>query len=207
MDTTRTRLRAQALGLFARRGFDAVTTAEIAEAAGVTQRTFFRHFPTKVEALFADADERTDAFANALFRQPLDRPTADALLAAIIETSPDAATTADDLVVAQILRDTPSLAGELRRYETRLETHFANWLAQRSGANPRDLTVRALAAMAVAARRVVVDEWREAAARKEPADLAAVLLPLIDAAVRAGLGDREPSAGAAGEAATGTDRR
>ncbi len=48
----RRRLRQAALELFSERGYEAVTTAEIAERAGVTERTFFRHFPDKREALF-----------------------------------------------------------------------------------------------------------------------------------------------------------
>ncbi len=53
---TRDRLQGAALDLFARHGYAATTTSEIAEAAGVTQRTFFRHFADKEEVLFG-ADE------------------------------------------------------------------------------------------------------------------------------------------------------
>lgn len=48
----RARLVEAALDLFTERSFDAVTTSEIAERAGVTERTFFRHFPDKREVLF-----------------------------------------------------------------------------------------------------------------------------------------------------------
>ncbi len=41
-----------ALGLFAERGFDQTTAGDIAERAGVTERTFFRHFTDKREVLF-----------------------------------------------------------------------------------------------------------------------------------------------------------
>lgn len=48
----RARLQRSALELFAGRGYDRTTAAEIAERAGVTERTFFRHFPDKREVLF-----------------------------------------------------------------------------------------------------------------------------------------------------------
>ncbi len=48
----RGRLQDAALALFRERGFDRTTAAEIAARAGVTERTFFRHFPDKKEVLF-----------------------------------------------------------------------------------------------------------------------------------------------------------
>jgi AcrR family transcriptional regulator len=49
---SRGRLQEAALTLFAERGFDQTTAAEIAARAGVTERTFFRHFADKREVLF-----------------------------------------------------------------------------------------------------------------------------------------------------------
>jgi AcrR family transcriptional regulator len=50
---TRALLQEQAMALFVQQGFDETTVAQIAEAAGVSQMTFFRYFPTK-EAVFFD---------------------------------------------------------------------------------------------------------------------------------------------------------
>lgn len=62
-------LRQASLELFRERGYDQTTAAEIAARAGVTERTFFRHFPDKRDILF-DGQERvqtvmTDAIAGA----------------------------------------------------------------------------------------------------------------------------------------------
>src|ERR1700712_4609132 len=46
------RLQQAALELYAERGFDQTTVAQIAERAGLTERTFFRHFADKREVLF-----------------------------------------------------------------------------------------------------------------------------------------------------------
>jgi AcrR family transcriptional regulator len=51
-EEARARLRRAAIELFSEAGFDQTTAAQIAARAGVTERTFFRHFPDKREALF-----------------------------------------------------------------------------------------------------------------------------------------------------------
>ena len=51
------RLQRAALELFADQGFENTTVAEIAERAGLTERTFFRYFADKREVLFAGAEE------------------------------------------------------------------------------------------------------------------------------------------------------
>jgi AcrR family transcriptional regulator len=50
------RLQEAALTLFAERGYEETTVAAIAERAGVTERTFFRHYADKREVLFAGSD-------------------------------------------------------------------------------------------------------------------------------------------------------
>src|SRR5689334_8776300 len=52
----RERLVAAAYRMFVQHGFEATTVEEIADAAGVSRRTFFRHFPTKEDAIFPDHD-------------------------------------------------------------------------------------------------------------------------------------------------------
>ncbi|GAA1658036.1 TetR/AcrR family transcriptional regulator [Actinoplanes couchii] len=60
------RLKEAALGLFSTRGYDRTTVAEIAAAAGVTERTFFRHYADKREVLFVDQTEFERAFLSSL---------------------------------------------------------------------------------------------------------------------------------------------
>lgn len=64
--TTREALVTAALRLFGERGFDAVTVDEIAVAAGVSRRTFFRYFPSKEAAFFAPQEARLAAFEGVL---------------------------------------------------------------------------------------------------------------------------------------------
>ncbi|WP_410644867.1 TetR/AcrR family transcriptional regulator [Amycolatopsis sp. lyj-346] len=67
---TRERLLDAALDLFAERGYDSVTVAEIAERAGLTKRTFFRHFTDKREVLFAGQEVLSRIFAEAIAEAP-----------------------------------------------------------------------------------------------------------------------------------------
>ncbi|WP_420368649.1 TetR/AcrR family transcriptional regulator [Curtobacterium sp. L1-20] len=67
---TRGRLQATALRLFATQGYDETTVAEIAAAAEVTERTFFRHFADKREVLFAGQDDFTAMFTNPIEQAP-----------------------------------------------------------------------------------------------------------------------------------------
>src|ERR1700734_1431159 len=56
------RLAQAALVLYGEQGFDKTTVAEIAERAGLTERTFFRHFTDKKEVLFEVLTERAASF-------------------------------------------------------------------------------------------------------------------------------------------------
>ena len=69
-----------ALELFGTRGYDAVSAAEIAARAGVTERTFFRHFPSKREVLFDGEAVLRDALIEAIAEIPVDTAPLTALL-------------------------------------------------------------------------------------------------------------------------------
>lgn len=66
----RGRLERAALELFAECGFDGTTTEQIAARAGVTERTFFRHFPDKREVLFASEEELRGVITAAVAAAP-----------------------------------------------------------------------------------------------------------------------------------------
>jgi AcrR family transcriptional regulator len=64
------RLQAAALELFATRGFEQVTAAEIAQSVGLTERTFFRHFSDKREVLFYGQQQFLQAFIDGVDAAP-----------------------------------------------------------------------------------------------------------------------------------------
>src|SRR5690242_7224523 len=64
------RLRQAAMDLFTEVGFEDTTVARIAERAGLTERTFFRHYSDKREVLFAGSTELEDALVGAAAAAP-----------------------------------------------------------------------------------------------------------------------------------------
>src|SRR4051812_2347814 len=79
----RGRLAKAALELYAERGFDRTTAADIAARAGLTERTFFRHFADKREILFAGSDQMAERLVSTLDGTPADTPPLDAAVGAL----------------------------------------------------------------------------------------------------------------------------
>ena len=87
-ERTRAELRRCALARFARDGFERTSVADIVAEAGVTERTFYRHFPSKESVLFEDFASRLGWFRAALAV----RPQSESVLASVrvaIESYPD----------------------------------------------------------------------------------------------------------------------
>ena len=63
---TREEIAAKAMELFVKRGFDHVTVAEVAGAAGVSEKTVFNYFPTKEDLFFDEVPQREAALVEAV---------------------------------------------------------------------------------------------------------------------------------------------
>jgi len=79
----RGRLERAAMELFVERGFEQATVTEIAQRAGLTQRTFFRHFADKREVLFAGSGALQEFMVSAVASAPEDAAPIDAVAAAL----------------------------------------------------------------------------------------------------------------------------
>ena len=79
----RGRLERAALELYGERGFEQTTVAEIAGRAGLTERTFFRHFADKREVLFAGSTAMRDLIVGAVTGAPASATPVDAIAAGI----------------------------------------------------------------------------------------------------------------------------
>lgn len=81
---TRQALKEAATERFLRNGFDATTVTEIAEAASVSQRTFFRYFPTKEAIVFSSHETRLGLFRELLEQQAVAENPLQQILRALI---------------------------------------------------------------------------------------------------------------------------
>jgi AcrR family transcriptional regulator len=102
----RGRLAAAALTLYAEQGFEQTTVAEIATRAGLTERTFFRHFADKREVLFYGMEITRDLLARAIADAPVSAAPIDAVgsaleaVSAMIQENPERARQRDAIVAS-----------------------------------------------------------------------------------------------------------
>jgi AcrR family transcriptional regulator len=87
-EDARRRLQQAALQLYLEQGYDATTTAQIAERAGVTERTFFRHFADKREVFFDREADLRNAMVTAITAAPEDLPPLPVLVLAFCAVVP-----------------------------------------------------------------------------------------------------------------------
>lgn len=80
---SRRKLEQAAMTLYAERGFDDTTVAQIAGRAGLTERTFFRHFGDKREVLFGGAGALQDLLVGAVVGAPPEAPPIEAVAAGL----------------------------------------------------------------------------------------------------------------------------
>jgi AcrR family transcriptional regulator len=101
-------LEAVALRLFDERGFNDVTVQDIADAAQISVRTFYRYCPTKEDVLQLRIDRRSEALRAALSASPLDEPPLHSLRVALVE-----AVSAEDMALLRrwitVIAATPSV--------------------------------------------------------------------------------------------------
>jgi AcrR family transcriptional regulator len=178
---TRRTIQAQALRLFADKGFQATTIEEIAAAAEMAPRTFFRYFPTKEEVVFWS--EYPPMLAGFVAARPDDEPALEALRHGIVDALA-AIWDQDGDRTLQRLRlafRTPALHPRMRQQQAHWAAGLAEILADRLGERPDNLEVRIVAAAVAAAVWVAAEEWQ---AQDGEGDLGA----LIDRALGTVLG-------------------
>jgi AcrR family transcriptional regulator len=163
-------IRRAAFRLFIEHGYDAVTTEEIATAAGVSPRTFFRHVPAKEEVLLAPVRHGGTAIVNLLEQRPATEPADVALINAIIArtSSFDAA---DIEEWRKALMVAPGVLGKLTMVTSADKERAAKLIAARMGANPEtDLRPGLLVQLGFAAGDYGFQRWVRQSRNRRPLD-------------------------------------
>ncbi|GGI91164.1 hypothetical protein GCM10011581_30250 [Saccharopolyspora subtropica] len=139
---TRAAIEAAALRLFAEQGFAHTTVEQIAEAADIAPRTFFRHFPSKDAVLFGDPEHETARMREVLATRPADEHPMRSLAAALLEAADRIeADREQHLMRAELLSSLQNTAEyEQHLIRQRWVRDVANLIAKRMGtpaADPR----------------------------------------------------------------------
>jgi AcrR family transcriptional regulator len=184
---TRDELMHHAARLFAERGFDAVTTEDIADAADVSQRTFFRHFPSKEAVLYGHVDELRDAMVTTFASRPDDEHVVDVVRAAVGAIAAHYAEHHDEAFLqARLAAAFPSVAAHARAVvQTEWEHELTAAIAERMNVDPLvDPFPEILAGAAFAAFRSTIRRWAADGGRLDFGDVLdeslAVLASLAD---------------------------
>jgi AcrR family transcriptional regulator len=176
---TRDELIAAAARLFAERGFDETTTADIAEAADVSQRTFFRHFASKEAVLYGDEEAIAAAFGQAILARPAKEAPITAVAAAL-RTLAESYVGAPQrtLLQAQLAARYPSVSAYSRAVVQRgLERTIIDAVAQRMQVDPlSDPRPEVIAGAAMSALRYALRKWAADRGKSDLLALAATAL-------------------------------
>jgi AcrR family transcriptional regulator len=170
---TRQAIHEAAMRLFAERGFEATTIADIAAAADIAPRTFFAYFPSKEEAVFPKFELAIEEFSQRLSERPPGTTAIEVLRdwlhTAAKEHMPDPEMMK---LEARLRRDSPTVAACDLRHRDQFEKRLAEAVAEDLDEQPGALRPRIVAGAAVAALQAfedagleVIDKGGEAATR------------------------------------------
>jgi TetR/AcrR family transcriptional regulator, regulator of mycofactocin system len=185
--TSRAELERVALDLFTSRGFDETTVEDIAAAAGIGRRTFFRYYASKNDAVWGDFDAELDKL-----RRWFDECSPDVRL---MDAVHDAVLTFNRLDRDQVpwhrrrmalILNTPALQAHSTPMYARWRAVIAEFAAGRVGTAPEDMVPQLIAYAALGAAVAAYEQWlRDSDAELEP------LLDLAMAELSRGFGGHE----------------
>jgi AcrR family transcriptional regulator len=146
---------------FLAQGVEETSAEQIAADAGVSLRTFYRHFASKHELMFGDYDASLQWFRTALESRPLDEPITEAVLAAIYSFPFDPT----NMYEIAALRDDVLDREQVERHVTQVQAEFAveverHLLRQGAPASQEAAFLSSVTAQCVAAATfAALDTW------------------------------------------------
>jgi AcrR family transcriptional regulator len=174
-ERTREALRRAALLRFLDHGVDGTSAEQIATDAGVSLRTFYRHFSSKHDLLFADYDAGLHWFRSALVSRPADEPLVESVQAAILAFPYDVEVVTQIASLRASELEPERIFGHIRHVEADFAEAIAEHLRRRKPADSPDesLQITVAARCVAAATFGAMESWMVADARSL-ADLASM---------------------------------
>jgi mycofactocin system transcriptional regulator len=149
-----------ALRLFTEQGFDDTTVEEIATAAGVSRRTFFRYYDSKAAVLWHEFDVEVEALQSAFAEVPEDVPLLDAIRKVVVGVNQYHAEDVPELRTRMNLIGTvPALQASAAPHYDAWERAVSGFAAARLGQPADSLYPLAIGRTTLAACRAAYDRW------------------------------------------------
>jgi AcrR family transcriptional regulator len=176
---TRQEIADATLRLVDERGFEHVTVEQIAAAADIAPRTFFRYFDSKEDALLADHSDRLALLRERLAARPDSEGPLTAVRAAVLEVVGDLEEHRDLMLCkVRLTEANPALRAQSLERMGDLERTLAEALAARSGVDvDADIRPFVIAGAVCTAMRVAIDRW---GASDGQGDLTAMVQQALD---------------------------
>ncbi len=165
---TRQALGMAAMRLAIERGLDNVLVEDIAEAAGVSARTFNNYFASKYEAICALQQARAVRIGEALRARPAGEPLWESVTQAVLSQfdpalqhgGPAGQPSKDWIAGVRLVVTTPALVGEYLKVQGQTQYHLAAAIAERLGTSTQtDMFPRILAGAVSAAMQAAMERW------------------------------------------------
>jgi mycofactocin system transcriptional regulator len=158
--TTRAELEQVALGLFAQRGFEATTVDDIASAAGIGRRTFFRYYSSKNDVVWGEFEEGLRTLRAQLAAADPAQPVLDALHDAVLAANrldPARAPWHRDRMA--LVLGVPALQAHSTLRHAAWRAVVAEYVAVRLGAEPEDLLPQLAGHLCLGAALAAYEQW------------------------------------------------
>lgn len=158
---TRSAIQREAMRLFQEQGYDATTVEQIAEAAEVSQSTFFRYFPTKEDVVLLD--DYDPILARMIAERPVDEPPVAAIRGAMLEAMRFVFAEDEKLVKDRIefMLSVPAIRARMFEQSAETQELFCAVLGERTGREPDSFEVRVAAGAIFGALTAAVMYWAQ----------------------------------------------
>jgi AcrR family transcriptional regulator len=166
--------------LFVKQGYEATTVDDIAAAANISPRSFFRYFASKDEIVIGNHERQSDELAAALSSRPIDEPVWDALRRTFdvaVHYYADARRLERAAAMLSIITSNPTLHASYLEKQERIQQRLIDLLCERAArrgerVEANDILTRAIVGSAYACFQTAI---RAAFLSKEPHSLASHL--------------------------------